>query len=107
MVPSLHVGEGAGGQLPLLWQKGGAPLRHCPLSDKLEVSSDQNFLSWVQSEIQGVVTRGYLGRPVRGSREEASCKSAGHSEWFMVWILDCLFASTFEPRPLRGEWCPL
>lgn len=24
----------------------------------------------------------------------------------MAWILDCLFASAFEPRPRRGEWGP-
>lgn len=53
-----------------------------------------------------MVTRGYLGRPVHGTGEEASCESAGHSVWFMAWILDCLFTSAFELCPLCGECGP-
>lgn len=63
---SLCVGEGAWDQRPLLRRGGGAPLRPCPLRDTPEVSGDQDTLSWVQGEAQGVVTGGYLGRLVRG-----------------------------------------
>lgn len=48
----------------------------------LEVSGDRDTLSWVQGAAQGVVTGGYLGRPVRGTTQRltASCRalSAGH-----------------------------
>lgn len=75
----------------------------------LEVSGDQDTPSWVQGAAQGVVTGGgYLG--LAGARagpaRSFSCEAAGHSARVMAWILDCLFASAFEPRPRRGEWGP-
>lgn len=82
-------------------------MRPCPLSDKLEVSGDQDSQSWVQGAAQGVVTGGYLEQSLRGDcTEEVSCEAAGHSARVMAWMLDCLFASAFEPRPRRGEWGP-
>lgn len=81
--PPFAWGKGLRDQRPLFWQEGGGfPLRPCPLRDMLEVSGDRDTLSWVQGAAQGVVTGGYLGRPVRGTTQRltASCRalSAGH-----------------------------
>lgn len=104
---SLRMGEGAVG--PAASPPAGVgvgSLRPCPLRDMPEVSGDQDTLSRVQGAAQGVVSGGYLGRPVRGDGAEASFQAARHSARVMAWILDCLFASAFEPRPRRGELGP-
>lgn len=53
-----------------------------------------------------MVTGGYLEQSFRGDCTEVSCEAAGLSALIMAWMLDCLFASAFEPRPRRGEWGP-
>lgn len=71
-------------------------MRPCPLSDKLEVSGDQDSQSWVQGAAQGVVTGGYLEQSLRGDcTEEVSCEAAGtqHGLWRGCW-------TAYSHRPL-------
>lgn len=83
----------------------GAPLRPCPFRDRPEVSGDRDTLRWVQGAAQGVVTGGYLGPPARGLARTPAARLRRRAR-AMAWMLDCLFASAFEPRPRRGEWGP-
>lgn len=104
---SPRVGEGAAGPAawpPAEWGRG-APLRPCPLRDRPEVSGDRDTLSRVQGAAQGVVTGGYLGQPARGPARKPAARLRRRAR-AMAWMLDCLFASAFEPRPRRGEWGP-
>lgn len=50
--------------------------------------------------------QGLLRAVLAGDCTEVSSEAAGHSALVMAWMLDCLFASAFEPRPRRGEWGP-
>lgn len=102
---SLRVGEGAVGPAGSRPAGGGAPLRPCPFRDRPEVSGDRDTLRWVQGAAQGVVTGGYLGPPARGLARTPAARLRRRAR-AMAWMLDCLFASAFEPRPRRGEWGP-
>lgn len=102
---SLRVGEGAVGSAASPRAGGGAPLRPCPFRDRPEVSGDWDTLRWVQGAAQGVVTGGYLGPPARGLARTPAARLRRRAR-AMAWMLDCLFASAFEPRPRRGEWGP-
>lgn len=93
--PPSAWGKGLQDQRLLLWREGGAPLRPCPLRDMLEVSGDQDTLSWVQGAAQGVVSGGYLGRPVRGTARKLAARLPGteRGSWRGFW-------TAFSRRPL-------
>lgn len=102
---SLRMGEGAVG--PAASPPAGVgvgSLRPCPLRDMPEVSGDQDTLSRVQGAAQGVVSGGYLGRPVRGTARKLVSRLPGtqRGSWRGFWTA-CLLRP-LSPAPAVVSW---